>query len=90
MYIYIYIDYRRDATLVALGGEYGKLYKLIELEEHDVVIGQPEEFYLSLISPNDGKGFTIAKSIYDFIEDSGFEESLVIAGADSTATLTGA
>ena len=75
--------------LVQLAGENEKPCKLIELKERYVVVPQSGEFYLSHISPKDGKGCTVAKGTHDFMKQSDLKENLIIAGADGTDSLTG-
>jgi len=66
----IYIDGRKDATLLterdAQAGEY---YHKTELQEHIVVdVGEPGACYLTHVSPQDGRGITIANEVYDAIK----------------------
>ena len=89
-FFFIYFVGRKDATLVQLAVEYRKLYKLLDLKECHVIIGQPGEFYLCHISPNFDKGQTIDESVHDLIKDSDLKEDLVIAGPDGIASMTGA
>ena len=56
---YAYCDGHKDATLV-MDNVDGKCYHRAELEEHDDVVGEPGEFYLMHVAPQDGKGNTTA------------------------------
>ena len=51
----IYIDGRKDATQVMVNKE-DKCYRKTIVEEHYVVVGEPGAFYLTHVSPPDGKG----------------------------------
>lgn len=85
----VYVDGHKDATNVILQAN-GKYYRRVELEEHYVVVGEPGEFYLTHVSPEDGKGKTIAQAIYTALEHTLLKEKLAVIGSDGTATMTGA
>ena len=51
----LYRDGRKDATLTTIQGDNEKSYQSNVLEEHYVLVGEPGTFYLSQISPVDGK-----------------------------------
>ena len=57
----LYFDGRKDATQVMLKGPNGKMYRSTQLEEHYVLIGEPGTYYLTHLSPTDGKGRTLAQ-----------------------------
>ena len=84
----IYIDGRKDATLVVTESN-GKMYMQTDLEEHYVIVEEPGEFYLSRVTPEAAPGLCIAQSIYKAIKDTEFESNLSIIGSDGTATMTG-
>ena len=44
---------------------------------------------MSHVSPENGTGKTIAASIYEDLKDTELEENLVMAGSDSTGSMTG-
>ena len=62
----IYMDSRKDATQVVIK-EGDKYHQKTVIEEHYVVVGQPGEFYLTHVSPSDGKGRSIAYPDSNFI-----------------------
>ena len=56
----IFIDGRNDATLTMFK-ENRKYFRQTIHENHYVVVGEPVEFYLFHISPQDGKRKSIAE-----------------------------
>ena len=58
----IYIDGRKDATQVMVNKE-NKCYRKTIVEDHYAVVGEPGAFYLTHVSPPDGKGRSIAQTI---------------------------
>ena len=85
----IYVDGRKDATLMTSELN-GKSYRVKNLEEHYVIVGEPGEYYLSHVSPDDGKGQTIARAICNAIENTELEKNMLCIGSGGTATMTGA
>ena len=47
------------------------------------------EYYLSHVAPEDGRGATIARSIYEAIADTTLVERLAVVGSDGTSVMTG-
>ena len=86
----VYVDGRKDTTMILFQSQDGKYYRKIQLEEHYVIVGEPGGFYVSHVSLENGKGITIVNSIGNSIENTTLEEKLVIAGNDGTAIMTGA
>jgi len=86
----IYIDGRKDATLLTEhDAQTGKYYHKTELQEHFVVVGEPGACYLTHVSPQDGRGITIANEVYDTIKGTKLSDTLNIVGTDGTASMTG-
>ena len=84
----IYVDGRKVATMVMTQAE-GESYRQTILEEHYVVVGEPGEFYLTHVTPDDGKGATIGKALYDVIENTDLQEKITTVGSDGTPVMTG-
>ena len=57
----LYFGGRKDATQMVAQGPNNKHYRSVQLEEHYTVVGEPGAYYLTHVSPEDGKGRTIAK-----------------------------
>ena len=72
-----------------LEGSNGKMYRSTQLEEHYVLIGEPGTYYLTHLSPTDGKGRTLAQEIFDFISNTMLCRKLNIVGTDGAALMTG-
>ena len=53
------------------------------------MVGEPGIYYLSHFSPEDGKGRTIAKKLFDSFKDTKLERKLAIVGTNGTASMTG-
>ena len=52
--IYMYVDGRQDVTLIPTIGEIGKTFMKTTLEEHYVMVGEPEGFSRDHFSPPNG------------------------------------
>ena len=61
----------------------GKFYKKVEIEDHYVVVGEPDCYYLSHVVPEDGSGASIAEALHEVIKDIELEDSLDIVGSDN-------
>ena len=86
----LYFDGKKDITLSVETDDNGKRHINTILEEHYVVVGEPEEFYLAHFSPVNGKGKTIASNLFDIIKNTALQEKLLVVGSDGTAVMTGA
>ena len=88
----IYIDGRKDATCTLLtehDTQTSKYYHKTELQEHIVVVGKPGACYLTHVSPQDGRGITIANEVYDAIKGTELSDTLKVVGTAGTASMTG-
>ena len=70
----IFVDGRKDATMtmVEVNGNY---HRQTVIEEHYVIVGEPNGFYLSHVMPEDGTGYKIATSVYSAIKDTALVQS---------------
>ena len=85
---FIFVDGRKDATMTMV--EVNKNYHCqTVIEEHYVIVGEPNGFYLSHVIPEDGTGYKIATSVYSAIKDTALEQKLKIVGCDGTSVITG-
>ena len=84
----IFVDGRKDATMtmVEVNGNY---HCQTVIEEHYVIVGEPNGFYLSHVMPEDGTEYKTATSVYSAIKDTALEQKLKIVGSDGTAVMTG-
>jgi len=85
----IYIDGRKDATLLTEHDAQTGKYHKTELQEHIVVVGEPGACYLTHVFPQDGRGITVANEVYDAIKGTELSHSLNVVGTDGTASITG-
>ena len=83
----IFVDGRKDATttMVEVNGNYP--HQTV-IEEHYVIVGEPNGFYLSHVM-QDGAGYKIATSVYSAIKDTALKQKLEIVGSDGTVVMTG-
>ena len=84
----ISVDGRKDATMtmVEVNGNY---HRQTVIEEHHVIVVEPNGFYLSHVTPEDGTGYKIATSVYSAIKDTALGQKLKIVGSDGTAVMIG-
>ena len=85
----VYVDGRKDATLITSQLDNGKSYQSMHLEEHYVMVGEPGEYYLTHFGTANGKGCSIADGIFSAIKDTELQEKLEVIGSDGAATMTG-
>ena len=67
----------------------GNYHRQTVMEEHYVIVGEPNGFYLSHIMPEDGTGYKIKTSVYSAIKDMALKQKLKIVGSEGTAVMTG-
>ena len=84
----IFVDGRKDATMttVEVNGNY---HCQTVIEEHYVIVGESNGFYLSHVMPEKGTGYKIATSVYYVIKDTVLKQKLKIVGFDGTTVMTG-
>ena len=80
---------RKDATQTIVQGPNNKHNRSVQLEERYTAVSGPGTDYLSHVSPEDGKGRTIAKKLFDLFKNTELELKLAIVGANGTASMTG-
>ena len=73
-------------TMVEVNRNY---HRQAVIEEHYVIEGVPNDFYLSHVMPEDRTGYKIAPSIYSAIKDTALEQKFKIVGPDEIAVMTG-
>ena len=66
----------------------GNYHRQTIIEEHYVIVREPNGFYLSLVMPEDGTGYKIATSVYSAIKDTALEQNLKIVESDGIAVMT--
>ena len=84
----IFVDGKKDATMTIVE-VIGNYHRQTVIEEHYVIVEEPNGFYLSHVMPEDGTGYKIATSVYSAIKDTALEQKLKIVGSDETAVMTG-
>ena len=62
----------------------GNHHRQTVIEEHYVIVGEPNGFYPSHVMSEDGTGYKIATLVYSAIKDTALEQKLKIAGSDGT------
>ena len=83
----IFVDGRKDATMTMV--EVNENYhRQAIIEEHYVIVGEPNGFCLLRVMPKDGTGYKIATSVYSAIKDTALEQKLKIVGSDGTTVMT--
>ena len=55
-----------------------------------MVVGEPGSYYLTHLTPEDGKALSIALAVYSHIDDTELVDKLKVIGTDGTPTMTGA
>ena len=81
---------RKYATLTILTGNNGKQNQGCILYEHYAVVEELGRFYLTQFVPENGKGLSISKNLYDEMANTDLLNNPAIVGTDGTAIMTGA
>ena len=84
----IFVHGRKDATMT-MAEVNGNYHRQTVIEEHYVIVREPNGFYLSHLMPEDGTGYKIATLVYSTINDTALEQKLKIVRSDRTAVMTG-
>ena len=84
----IYFDGREDATLT-MKSINGIPRKTVQVEEHISMVEEPGSRYLAHVTPQDGTGEEIAKSLYKTLKSIGAEKTVKVAGNDGCLTNNG-
>ena len=84
----IFVDGRKGATMIMIAAN-ENYHRQTVIEEHYVIVGELNGFYLSHIMPEDGTEYKIATSVYSAIKDTALERRLKIVGSDRTVVMTG-
>ena len=70
-------------------GKNGKTFMKLTLEDHYVMVDEPEGFYLDHFSPPNAKGQILALHIQSTIKYTELEQKLAFIGSDGTPCMTG-
>ena len=81
----IFINGRKDVTLTIMKKN-EKCYRQSIIENHHLVVGEPEEFYLSHVIPQDGTRNSIAGKIFEITKDTPLEEKTNILGSKGNSS----
>ena len=85
----ILFDGKKSMTKTLLENEEGEQFPgVVEMDHYSIVDGI-DGSYLTHLTPEDGKGKTIAEIIFEWILETGQEDNIVVIGGDSTGVNTG-
>jgi hypothetical protein len=80
----LYFDGRKDSTLVQNKID-GRYHQFQQIEEHYVLIGEPDSVYIGHITPISGKAESICGSIIEFFQNENISlDNLIAIGCDGT------
>ena len=80
----IFFDGKKTATLVRVQGKSGMYFQKSEIQDHYVMIEEPDSVYLGHVIPYSGHGMSIAVALYRFLKSRGWEKDIVVVGCDGT------
>ena len=92
----IFADGRKDQTMVVTKDEgSGKFHKRIVQEEHITVTEEPKGNYITHFTPDPAEqgakpAYQQAKALYEFLVDHGIDNTVLVAGGDTTNSMSGA
>lgn len=84
----VYFDGRKDRTL-KMEKRGNKYYRASVVEEHIVLIEEPNSKYMGHVNPQSGTSSSCARSILNYLKSKADLSQLVALGCDGTATNTG-
>ena len=86
----IFFDGKRDKTkIMARNEETGKFHPSVITEDHYTLTQEPQGKYLHHFTPDGTTSDKIAEGVYEWVEQHGAKESLIVIGGDSTNAITG-
>ena len=80
----IFFDGKKTASLVRVQGKSGMYFQKSEIQDHYVMIEEPDSVYLGHVIPYSGHGMSIAVALYRFLKSRGWEKDIVVVGCDGT------
>jgi hypothetical protein len=84
----MYMDGRRDATLT-WKVKNGKKRRKLKVEEHYSIVEEPESRYIGHVTPQDGTGLEVGKSLFRNLEKNNAVKSVKVIGGDGTNVNSG-
>ena len=84
-----YFDGKHIATLALAKGKSGKTFQKTEIQDHYVILEEPNSVYLGHVVPYSGHGICIAVALSRFAKAHGWDPHITVVGADGTKTNVG-
>ena len=84
-----YFDGKHIATLALAKGKSGKTFQKTEIQDHYVILEEPNSVYLGHVVPYSGHGICIAVALSRFAKAHGWDPHITVVGADGTNTNVG-
>ena len=84
-------DGKRMATRILIKNENtGHWHPKVVVQDHYVLLTEPDSAYLGHVTPRDGSGKSIGMAIYDYLEKNNLLTSIISVSADGTNVNVGA
>ena len=78
----VYFDGKKTATLTSRPGRSGKPFQKTELQDHYVMIEEPQSVYLGHVIPCSGHGISLAVAMHRHLSARGWTKDAWVAGCD--------
>ena len=85
----IYFDGKKMATLFKKKGKSGRSFQGNEIQDHYVMVEEPDSVFIGHVVPYSGHGISIAVAIFRYLVARGWKKELIILGADGMNTIVG-
>ena len=72
------------ATLVKKKSKSGKSFQGTEIQDHYVMVEEPDSVFIGHVVPYSGHGISIAVAIFRYLVAKGWTKYVIILGADGT------
>ena len=80
----IYFNGKKIATIVRHTGKNGKNFQKTEIQDHYVLIEEPQSVFLGHVVPFSGHGISLAVAIYRFLKTRKWDKDAIVFGCDGT------
>ena len=84
-----YLDSKHIATLALVKGKSGKTFQKTVVQDHYVILEEPNSVFLGHVVPYSGHGISIAVALSRFAKEHGWDPEITVIGADGTNTNVG-
>ena len=80
----VYFDGKKIATMVRHTSKNGKVFQKMEIQDHYVLIEEPQSVFLGHVVPFSGHGISLAVAIHRYLKKRSWDKDAKVFGCDGT------